>query len=232
MSAKSAVLTIALCLVVALPACAPAGFSASQINVLSGSGRVVTQARPVSGYTAVTLEGEGNVIITRGEAEGITIEADDNFLPLITTEVRDGTLVIGIDQTSGRQSFKATKPIVYHVNIKSVDALTLAGAGTVTAENLAADRLAVSVLGAGDVKVAGEVQGLAVAISGTGHIDAGGLKTAVSDVALNGAGHITVWATERLTASVTAAGSIRYYGSPKVTQSVKVAGELTALGVK
>ena len=49
-------------------------------ETITGSGNVVTENRPVSGFDGVSHTGIGRVIITQGEEESLTIEADDNIL--------------------------------------------------------------------------------------------------------------------------------------------------------
>jgi hypothetical protein len=229
MPSRSIVLTLAVCFAVSLVASACTIDVAAPVSSLAGSGRIVTEERSVGGFAAVTLAGEGNVIITSGERAGITIEADDNLLPLITTEVRDGVLIIGKHPSVGRQSFAVTRPIVYRVSMTAVRALTLAGAGTLTAENVSADRLSVSLTGTGEVKVSGRAAEQIVTLNGAGHIDTRGLQTVKTEATLNGAGHIVVWATERLTATINAAGTIQYLGSPTVKKMVSAVGGVSAL---
>src|SRR5689334_10034881 len=59
-----------------------------------GSGRIATETREASGFSAIDLRGIGRVVVTVGEQEAVTIEAEDNILPRISTTVRDGTLVL------------------------------------------------------------------------------------------------------------------------------------------
>ena len=47
------------------------------INTVRGSGNVVTEEREVSGFERVALSGVGQVIVTQGEEEALTVETDD-----------------------------------------------------------------------------------------------------------------------------------------------------------
>ena len=60
-----------------------------------GSGKIVSESRPVSGFTKVDLTGYGDLTIDVNGSEALTIEGDDNIVPLVTTEVRGDTLHIG-----------------------------------------------------------------------------------------------------------------------------------------
>ena len=57
-------------------------------QVVTGSGKVATETRNVSGFTSVTLAGIGNVYLTQGETESVRIEAEDNLIPYFETSLR------------------------------------------------------------------------------------------------------------------------------------------------
>src|SRR5258705_10697028 len=86
-------------------------------NLITGSGNVTRVDRPVSGFAAVALEGSGEVVITQGASEGLTIEAEDNLLPLITSEVKDGVLRLDFNRADWRTVIKPTKPIRFLVSV-------------------------------------------------------------------------------------------------------------------
>ena len=65
------------------------------IRTIKGSGNVVTEERDVSGFDRVALSGFGEVIITQGDKESLTVETDDNLMRYIETKVRGGTLELG-----------------------------------------------------------------------------------------------------------------------------------------
>ena len=84
-------------------------------SVVSGSGQVASETRPVSGFTGIDLSGTGEVIIEQGETESLTIEADDNVLPVLTSEVEDS--VLRLDQKP-RTTVQTRNPIRYRVALK------------------------------------------------------------------------------------------------------------------
>ena len=61
---------------------------------VAGSGAVTTDTRTVSAFERVDVGGEYDVVIRVGTTRSVVIEGDDNLLPLIRTEVREGTLHI------------------------------------------------------------------------------------------------------------------------------------------
>ena len=71
-----------------------------------GSGNVATDKRDLSGFRAVDVGGVFQVEITAQKDFAIEVEADDNLLPLIKTEVVDGVLKI-----ETKQRIKSSNPI-------------------------------------------------------------------------------------------------------------------------
>jgi hypothetical protein len=59
-----------------------------------GSGKIVKQNRELGHFTALATSVSGDVDIRMGSSESVTVETDDNILPLIETVVENGTLRI------------------------------------------------------------------------------------------------------------------------------------------
>lgn len=221
-------------------------------TVTRGSGNVITESRPVSNFQRVQLSGIGELNITQGDTEGLTIEADDNLMPLIKTTVTNGTLDIGLDTTRGFISLNPTKPIRYNLQTKTLDSIVVSGAGNVNAPSLKGDTLTVRTSGAGNITIpqiqattlttgisgagnmtlGGEVQTQDATLSGLGNYNAADLKSTNASVSISGAGNAQVWATDTLNARLSGAGTVAYYGSPKVNQVISGVGSIKSLGTK
>jgi hypothetical protein len=215
-----------------------------------GSRRVVTSTREVSGFDQLVFEGLGEVTITQGNRESLTIEAESNVISRITTEVRGGTLYIGWRPGPFGLSVVPTKPIRYELTMRDIDSLDLTGLGGIYAGEIATDRLTVSISGGGKVVVrslnadrlivnltglgscelSGEVRRQEVLLAGTGDYDGADLESEIAALALNGLGKATVWVTEDLDITITGAGGVEYYGSPRMTQDVSGLGRVRSLG--
>lgn len=223
-------------------------------NTVVGAGRTDSEVREVSDFTAVNFPGVGEMTIIQGDTEGLTIEASRNLLPHIRTSVRDGTLTIRMDRRIWFpwEILRSSPRIRYTLHVRDLEAFDLSGAGTVHADRLAVDRLAlvqsgagritiddltaddlaVTISGAGSVEVAGQVASQTVDMSGLGKYDASNLETQNAQVNLSGAGSATVWVHNQLDASLSGAGSIEYYGSPQTDSSISGAGSVRNLGAK
>lgn len=213
---------------------------------VGGSGHIVTETRPVTGFTAVSLFTEGDVTIVQGETEGLTIETDDNLMEYLETNVRDGVLQLLVPDDSD-VDLEPTRGIEYRISAVSLDAVRLYGAGSIDIYGLTADRLSVTLAGAGDIDIDGiEAREVDVALSGVGSVVLGGrvdserlLLTGAGDieaagvaadeatVTLTGVGDIDVRATGRLDATLSGIGDVTYHDSPSITSSVTGLGSLT-----
>ena len=215
-----------------------------------GSRRIVTETRAVSDFDEVIFEGIGELDITQGDRESLTIEAESNVMRRIITEVRGGTLHIRMRRGLLGLGVVPTKSTRYDLTMKDIRSLDLSGVGTISAEEIIADDLHIDVSGAGSVgidelvadgltvdhsglgkcEVAGRVERQSVDITGAGEYDGSDLEGQIVDIRLSGLGRGTVWANERLDIELSGAGTVRYYGDPRVTQDISGVGSVRSLG--
>ena len=216
-------------------------------NAVRGSGNVETEERTVSDFSGIDLSGSGEVILTQAEVESLTIEAEDNFIPLIETEVRNGTLVIG---TKENTTLMSTKPIRFLVSMPNIDNLAVSGSGEIVAESVTSDNLELDINGSGDIDIeqltaesitadisgsgnltlAGAVAEQRIDISGSGEYKADALESDTAVVAIGGSGKTTIWVNEVLDAEIDGSGEVNYYGSPTVNQDISGSGDVNSLG--
>jgi predicted small secreted protein len=222
------------------------------INVVRGSGNLTTESRQVSGFNAVRLDGAGKLVVTQGDTESLTIEAEDNIISDLKSTVQGNTLVLGIQESFWHKAILPTRAITYTLTVKdlnkvtfngagdlemdelntsSVD-ITINGAGQASINTLNADSVAVQISGTGNVQLAGEVNQSKLNIDGAGNVQAGDLKTANTTVIVNGLGNGTVWATNSLDVTINGGGTLGYYGSPDISQNINGAGNINNLGDK
>jgi hypothetical protein len=216
-------------------------------NVVRGSGNVETEERTVSDFSGIDLSGSGEVIVTQAEVESLIIEAEDNLIPLIETEVRNGKLVIGSKENS---ALMPTKPIRILVTMPNIDNLAVSGSGEIVAESVTSDNLELDVNGSGDIDIeqlvaesitadisgsgnltlAGAVAEQRIDISGSGKYKADALESDTAVVAVDGSGKTTIWVNEILDAEINGSGEVNYYGSPSVNQDISGSGDVNSLG--
>ncbi len=136
------------------------------------------EKRAVEGFTRLGNKGIGNVILTQGDHDELVIEADPELRERIRTEVKDGTLRITYDfdwQDVLGLRFIGRGPIRFHVTMKTIEGLSMSGAGNVEAKAITADKLDVALSGAGNIHIENlTAKALVSSLSGAGNITVGG----------------------------------------------------------
>jgi hypothetical protein len=219
----------------ALLLAADSGFAlGARESPISGSGIVRTESRTVAAFTAIVIEGFGNVTLSQGNTQGLSVETDDNLLPLVKTEVRAGVLYLGFKEgvkpvhvsqleflirvveltavkISGSGNLHATTPV-------RSDALTLeiSGSGGIYSE-LDAGRLDVTISGSGGITVEGKADQLSVTISGSGSMQGRDLASGAAEVTVNGSGEAVINAKRTIAIIVSGSGRVAYGGGAKAT---------------
>src|SRR6266487_7204566 len=61
---------------------------------ITGSGVRLKQQREVASFTSIATEGAFDIDVVCQKPQSVSVEADDNLLPLITTEVSNNVLHI------------------------------------------------------------------------------------------------------------------------------------------
>ena len=194
-------------------------------SATTGSGNVVSESRNVSGFTKIELSGAGEMTIDQNGTEALTIEADDNLMPKLTSEVVDGTLRL---REKSNLTLHLTKPVKYRVSVKDLSGLMISGSGVVTASKITTSRLAVDISGSGKVTVGGTVQNQDLTMSGSGSYQAKNLQTKITSVKMSGSGDTTVTVSESLDLEMSGSGKVTYYGNPaQVNQQISGSARVT-----
>ena len=220
------------------------GCSDDNRTTIEGSGNVVTETRTVDEFDQISVEGFGKLNVEVGPAVSLTVEAEDNVLQYLITEVRGSTLKVGSDDD---HEFRNVEEPVYTITTPSLVKVSIAGSGDVTATGIETDDFDVSIAGSGDVitpevvvgsfdvsisgsgdvEPTGTTTSLGVSINGSGNFRGEGLVVADAEVDINGSGDVTVNASDTLDVSINGSGSVRYLGDPEVTQSVDGSGSVS-----
>ncbi len=187
-----------------------------------GSGTMASVTRDVSGFNEVALNGVGNLTIRQTGSESLTIEAEDNVLPEISTEVEGNRLTIETEYDMPAP----TQPINYELTVRDLSALELPVAANVDASDISTDSLDVTISGAGNMKIAGEADSQDIEISGAGDYQAEDLESEEAEIDISGSGKAVVRVSDHLHVEVSGSGSVEYIGNPTVSRDITGAGEV------
>jgi hypothetical protein len=192
-------------------------------SVTRGSGQVATASRPVSGFTKVELSGMGELTIEKTGTDSLTISAEDNILPRLTSEISGDTLTLG---TEPNTSIVPTKPITYSLTVKDLSGLAVSGSGNIQVANLTAAALSIKISGSGTITAGGNVNDQDLEISGSGHYRAEQLTSKTVKAAISGSGTAGVVATDALDVKISGSGTLTYSGNPQIKQEISGSGKL------
>ena len=223
---------------------AAALFGSAQAATLDGSGRAATETRAVSGFQAISLRGDIDVVVRQGSSEGVQVRADDNLLPLVQTVVEGTgdarTLLI---QVKPGDSLRAKTPVVVTVDVVKLTALDSSGSGDILLEplktpmltlsisgasdaklrQLDTERFSISIAGSGDVEASGRAARLDVSIAGSGDVRTRELAAGDVSVSIAGSGDASVAAQKSISVSIAGSGDVEYVGPATLAQS-RIAG--------
>ncbi len=190
----------------------------------NGSDNVTSETRNVSGFDEVELRGIGNLSIRQTGTESLTVEAEEDVLPKIRTEVVDNRLIIGSEPNT---SIQTSEPINYELTVKDLRAVKLSGSGDVEAQDINTDKLSTIISGSGAVETSGSADSQEVDISGSGEYRAEDLRSKEAKIDVSGSGSAIVNASETLDAKVSGSGAVEYIGGPTVEKDVSGAGRVS-----
>ena len=191
-------------------------------DAVQGSGNVVTESRAVSGFDEIVVLGSGAVTVDVTGTESLTIEAEDNIMPLLTTEVRNGRLELGSES-----SFSTNRGIVYTITVETLAGVEINGSGDVTANGVDAHVFDVEINGSGEVDANGTCDELSIEINGSGEYVGDRLVAATGSVDVSGSGEALVNVTDVLDIEVSGSGDVEYLGDPTVTQDISGSGSVS-----
>ncbi len=213
------------------------------IGATRGSGTVVEQTYDVSGFDRVTLAGSGNLFVAVGSTESLTVQAEDNLIPLLDVNVTGDELTIGFKPGA---NVNPTRPMNFYVTVTNLSSVHLlgsgnvqigalntndldiqiAGSGNTSIDQLTANRFTVEIPGSGSVSVAGSVNDQTVTILGSGNYNAANLKSANAVISIAGSADVTVDASDTLSVNIAGNGTVRYTGNPEVKKTILGSGDI------
>ncbi|MDG3581696.1 MULTISPECIES: head GIN domain-containing protein [Galbibacter] len=205
---------------------------------IKGNGEVVTQNREATQtFTSVKATEGLDVFVTQGDQTSIKVEADENVIDLIGTEIRNGRLLIECKKQIGRATSKkvyVTLPTIE--SLESSSGALLSSAGTIKGDAIKLDASSGS-----DIKVELQVKnvsshassGAEIEVYGvTGHLEAHAssgsdihadrLKARSVEANASSGADIDVNASEEIAIHKSSGGDVDYKGSPKVVSKVKI----------
>ncbi len=198
---------------------------------IKGNGKVTKQERQLNSFSALDVGGAFKVFLTQGDKEFVIVEADENLLDVISTEVRGNTLVI-----KTTKDIRDSEVLNIYLTFKELDEMEISGACRLVGENkmkfgnldlecsgasdvelkLAAQKLSFDFSGACKVELYGSAESVDLDLSGASHFDGYDLEADIYNVDVSGASHAKIFVNSELSADVSGAASLKYKGEPTI----------------
>ncbi len=191
---------------------------------VTGSGKAGKEDRKVPAFHGICIMLPAQLEAKQGAPGPLTIEADDNILPYIKTEVKDGILYI-----DSKESLQTRSKMSFKVSSSKLDQLQSKGTCTAKVSDLKGAEFKASSSGTASMSISGEVGKFISQIDGTGTVDSSKLKAKAVVIDIKGTGTAKVDASESLDATIKGTGTVKYSGNPKVKQSIFGLGNVSKI---
>jgi len=206
-----------------------------------GNGNVVTDSRKITDdFTKVSASEGLNVYVTQADDFSIDIEADDNIIDLIATDINNGKLRIHTLENIG----DATKNI--YVSLPEVTVLAASSGAhletksTIKASELEVDgssgavlelmivsnEIDIDVSQGSNLNISGSSDEAVVDVSSGGNINAKNLETQNCNAEASSGGNVRIQVSQSLVADAGSGGNISYSGDPTVEAKKSVSGSV------
>src|SRR5690348_5263083 len=226
--------------------CAAAGLLASCAS-MSGNGNVIKENRGISDFNKIRTSGSIDVVISICNQFQVTVENDENLLPYVITEVRDGQLSIRYKNDVSINNDHAK----VFVTAPSLDKIATSGSADVSSDGVISNsnQLDISTSGSGDIKLnvdaplvnatssgsgnielSGSTKDFKCTISGSGDARCAQLKSENAVVRVSGSSDVHVFASVSLKVNITGSGDVYYGGNPS-SPEIHITGSGTAKAV-
>jgi hypothetical protein len=197
---------------------------------------ILEQERKVGPFTGINVGGAFDVILSQTGNQKVVIEAEQDVIDKVRTEVKGDVLHIDMEW---EWSWKGNDKVTVYIDIRQLESLEVSGAGDVKGEtpikadelelrvsgagdvdlDVSANSMDVVISGAGDVNISGKTDRQKVRLSGAGDYKAQNFKSSYTYAKASGAGSVEVYASDEIDAYASGAGSIKYYGDPEKQQT-------------
>ncbi|MBI5549450.1 MAG: DUF2807 domain-containing protein [Deltaproteobacteria bacterium] len=197
---------------------------------VKGNGTIKTEAREIGQFQELAVGSGIQARVSLGKQPSLTLEGDENLLPLIEVRLEDGAL-----EVRAKESLRPTQPLRLILVTPQLTAVVASGGARVEApaspapryaiaasggshvevQAVQSDELVLDASGGSSVKVSGKAKAITASASGGAKILAG--EVPVDSAAVNASGGARVEASVRgsVTGSASGGSSLHLRGQPE-----------------
>lgn len=217
--------------------------SCSFNETVKGNRILATEERgDINGFSKIHISAGLRAEITQGEKDFVEVEADENILKYIITEVSNNN-TLNIHWKKGT-SIRRFKKAVVHISIKTLKEVHASSGSDAKSINIIkSEKIKLKASSGADINIIVEAKNVSANASSGANIDVKGSTDRLNADASSGAdidadeltaqyvnanassaGDIKVRAIQSINANASSAGNIDYYGNPKETNNHESSG--------
>ena len=213
-------------------------------NGMNGSGNIIKDTRQLSEFTSMSVSGSIKVEIKTGAVASLIVEADDNIMPHVITNVSDKNLSIKLKGINNLRN--ATVRIFLVVptlnkistsasaEVRSAEAITnsdkilfTASSGSLINVNVGAPSISAGASSGADIILSGRTKNLSAESSSGSSVNLFGLKSENATASASSGADIDIFASIGLNASASSGAKVIYKGgATSVVKNVSSGGSV------
>jgi Putative auto-transporter adhesin, head GIN domain len=210
-------LTLVLILVVIAGAACKHGMHSG----VKGSGKRVVQKRDVQPFKSIATEGAFNIEVVCQKDLSLEIEADDNILELVETDVSNDVLHL-----KNVKGYSMAEPVEIRISVPNLEGLSVSGAGKIDITGMKNEKFEIDSDGAPSIKVSGSTNVVDIDSSGAAKIDTHNLHAEKGVVDSKGVSNIEVDVRDQLDVTISGPSTVTYQGDPSINKTIHGPGKL------
>lgn len=206
-----------------------------------GNGEIVEESRTITEEFTGIYASEGiDVFVIQGNTLSINIEADENIIDLIGTDIRDGSLKVHAIENIGRATKNVYVTLPEITSLKSSSGADLIAQNVIQADKLeldassgsdiqlevTANEIEIDASSGSDIRISGKTDMLYADASSGSDIRAKDLETKRCNADASSGSDISLNVTESLVADASSGADITYTGNANVTTKKSVSGSV------
>jgi hypothetical protein len=211
---------------------------------IHGTGPIVTQTIDMQEFNSINLSIDANVIITKDDAQSVVIEAQQNIINNIRTNVNNDTWDIHYER-----NVDFHENVTIYINMRNIKRLSITGSGNISTEDEfdsenvdleitgsgsiyfsgSAINTDSKITGSGDITLEGSSDYSRIVITGSGDYDAYDFTSNSLDVNITGSGDAMVKVVNNLDVDISGSGSVFYKGNPSLNIDISGSGTVKSV---
>jgi len=192
------------------------------------------ETRSVSNITGIDASGSFEITVVKGSAESLTVETNDEIMPFVRSEVRNGVLRLYLERNYSRR-FRNGK-IRATVVMVNLDKISISGACKIISNdrftsksftgsfsgsanaivNVYTEQLNINLSGSSKVELIGSAKNATLRTSGSSKFNAENFTVGTANIRSSGSSNVTITATEALSVNSSGSSRVNYKGSPTI----------------